>query len=300
MRVVISGATGLIGSALTEHLRTTGHDVVRLVRQSPSGNDVVWDPAAGSLPDDALAGAHAVVHLAGAGIGDHRWTDRYKQEVRDSRVTSTRLLADRIVAMRAAGDGPEVLVSGSAVGYYGNRGDEVLDETSNVGAGFLADVCREWEAAAEPAAKAGARVARIRTGVVLTPDGGALKKLLPLFKLALGGRFSKGTQWQSWITLDDEVGAITHLLGADIEGPVNLTAPEPVTNAEFTSTLADVLGRPAFLPVPKFAPSLLLGGELAQSLLYDGQRVVPKVLEGSGYVFAHPALEPALRAVLSR
>jgi uncharacterized protein (TIGR01777 family) len=193
-----------------------------------------------------------------------------------------------------------VLLSGSAVGFYGDRGDEVLDETSPGGSGFLADVCREWEAATAPASAAGARVVRLRTGVVLTPKGGALKKLLPLFKLGIGGRFGKGTQWQSWISLTDEVGAIAHLLTADVEGPVNLTAPAPVTNAEFTRTLGSVLHRVAVVPVPKFGPSLVLGRELAESLLYDGQRVMPMVLAATEYVFAHPSLEPALRALLSR
>lgn len=296
MRVVISGATGLIGSALTDHLRTNGHTVVRLVRRPASGDDVQWDPAAGMLPADALRGTDAVVHLAGAGIGDRRWTDAYRTEILESRTRSTALLAD---AIASTPDGPKVFLSGSAIGYYGATGDEQLDESSPAGSGFLADVCHQWEAAAAPAAAAGARVALLRTGIVLTPKGGALKKMLPLFKLGAGGRFGSGRQWQSWISLDDEVGAITHLLTADVTGPVNLTAPNPVTSAEFAKVLGKVLHRPALFPVPRFGPALLLGGELADALLFTGQRVLPAALERSGYRFQHSTLDAALRALLA-
>ena len=300
MRVVISGATGLIGTALTDHLRAEGHQVVRLVRGRPGANDVQWDPAAGVLPDDALDGAQAVINLAGAGIGDHRWTDEYRATLRDSRLRSTTLLAERMAERGTAGDNPGVLISASAIGYYGARGDEELDEASAGGDDFLATLCRDWEGATAPAAGAGARVAFLRTGIVLTPKGGALKKMLPLFKFGLGGRFGSGRQWQSWITLADEVAAITHLLTADVEGPVNLTAPSPVTNREFTEVLGSVLHRPTFMTVPRFGPKLLLGGELADALLFTGQRVLPRVLQDGGFQFQHPTLEVGLRAVLGR
>jgi len=295
MRIVISGASGLIGSALSAHLRAAGHTVVPLVRRAARPDEIRWDPAAGTLDQQALSGADAVVHLAGAGIGDHRWTDAYKREIRDSRVRSTELLATTIVA---AEQRPLVFLSGSAIGIYGARGDEELDEQSTVGTGFLADVCIDWENAAAAADEVGTRVAYLRTGIVLTPKGGALKKQLPLFKIGLGGRFGKGTQWQSWISLDDEVGAIEHLLTAPVHGPVNLTAPSPVTNAEFAKALAGALHRPSVVPVPSFGPRLLLGGELADALLFTGQRVLPAVLGRSGYEFRHPSLDGALRALL--
>jgi uncharacterized protein (TIGR01777 family) len=195
---------------------------------------------------------------------------------------------------------PAVLVSASAIGYYGDRGDEILDELSPPGEGFLPDLCVAWETATRPAEHAGTRVARIRTGIVLSKDGGALRKQLPLFKLGLGGRFGSGRQWQSWVTIDDVVRAIQHLLTADVAGPVNFTAPNPVRNADFTKTLGRVLGRPAVLPIPKLGPSLVLGRELAEDLLYSSQRVVPEQLEASGFEFAHPELEDALRHVLGK
>jgi uncharacterized protein (TIGR01777 family) len=271
--------------------------VVALVRRPAAGsNEIQWDPATGQLSAEALAGADAIVHLAGAGIGDHRWTDAYKREILDSRVRSTTLLAQRIAECSQR---PPVLLSGSAIGAYGASDDRVLDEASPYGTGFLADVCRQWEEAAAPAAGAGTRVAFIRTGIVLTPRGGALKKMLPLFKLFAGGKFGNGRQWQSWISLPDEVSAIQHLLTADVSGPVNLTAPNPVTSAEFARVLGSVLHRPAKLPVPAFGPKLLLGGELADALLFTGQRVLPKVLQQSGYRFQHSTLEAALTAVLA-
>ena len=298
MKIVVAGATGFIGTALTAHLRGQGHDVVRLVRSRPTGSDVLWNPAAAELPTDALAGADAVVNLAGAGINDHRWTDAYRKELVDSRTQSTGLLASAVAA--AGTDGPSLFLSGSAIGAYGPSDSRELDEASAPGTDFLAGLVRQWEAAAAPAVDGGARVAFLRTGIVLSPGGGALKKMLPLFKLGVGGRFGNGHQWQSWITLPDEVAAITHLLTADVEGPVNLTAPNPVTNADFTKVLARVLHRPAFLPVPRFGPALLLGGELADALLYTGQRVLPRALESSGFEWQHPTLEAGLRAVLGR
>lgn len=297
MRVVISGATGLIGTALCATLSEAGHDVVRLVRRNAGAGDILWDPARRSLPAGALQGADAVVHLAGAGIGDRRWSDAYRREILESRTSSTALLADAIATTE---NGPRIFLSGSAIGYYGATGDEQLDESSPAGTGFLADVCVQWEAATAPAAQAGARVALLRTGIVLSPAGGALKKLLPLFAIGAGGRFGNGRQWQSWISLPDEVGAIVHLLTAEVSGPVNLTAPNPLTNAEFTKVLASVMRRPALLPVPRFGPALLLGGDLADALLYTGQRVMPGALSRSGYRFQHPTLDLALRALLGR
>jgi len=299
MHVGITGASGLIGTALTSHLRTTGHDVTALVRQSPQAGEIGWDPSAGRLDPGDLEPLDAVVHLAGAGIGDHRWTDEYKRTLIASRIDGTTLLANAIAEL---GDqGPRVLLSGSAVGYYGERGDEILTEQSEPGDGFLADICRAWEASTAAASDAGRRVAHLRTGIVLSPQGGALKKMLPLFKLGAGGRFGAGDQWMSWISIDDEVRAIEHLLTADIEGPVNLTAPNPVKNHTFADTLGDVLGRPTFLPVPKFGPRLLLGSELADALLFDGQRVQPEVLTNDqGFSFSHSDLAVALRAILDR
>jgi hypothetical protein len=296
MRVIISGASGLIGSALTTHLRALGHEPVALVRRSAGSNEIQWDPAKGLLDAEALAGADAVVHLAGAGIGDRRWTDDYKRELLESRTKGTALLAERIAECSQR---PGVLLSGSAIGYYGPNDDRELDEHSPAGTDFLADLCVQWEAATAPAAAAGVRVAHLRTGIVLSKQGGALKKMLPLFKLGAGGKFGKGDQWQSWISLPDEVGAITHLLTADVSGAANLTAPTPVRNREFAKTLGTVLHRPSVVPVPAFGPKLLLGGELADALLFTGQRVLPTVLQASGYEFQHPTLDVALRAVLA-
>jgi uncharacterized protein (TIGR01777 family) len=297
MRVAITGASGLIGTALTEALQAGGHEPIAVVRRTPSSGEIGWDPAAGTMDPTDLSGVDAVVHLAGAGIGDRRWSDSYKQLIRESRVRSTNLLSETIAA---ADDGPRILLSGSAIGIYGSRGDEVLDENSQAGTGFLAEVCVDWETSTAVAAAAGIRVVLLRTGIVLSPKGGALKKQLPIFKLGLGGRFGSGAQWQSWISIDDEVSAIMFLLEHDISGPVNLTAPEPVTNTDFTKTLAGVLKRPALVPIPSFGPKLLLGSELATNLLFEGQRVVPRALEDAGYQFEHRDLETALRALLGR
>ncbi len=301
MDVAVTGASGLIGTALLPALRAAGHRPVRLVRATPAPGDdaVLWDPATGQIDAASLEGIGAVVHLAGAGIADKRWTPEHKAAVLDSRVQGTSLIARTIAGLATP---PAVLVSGSAIGFYGDRGDEVLTEASPRGEGFLADVVVAWEAAAAPAEEAGIRVPRIRTGIVLSPDGGALKKQLPLFRLGLGGRFGKGTQWQSWISLPDEVAAILHLLdpACTVTGPVNLTAPNPVTNRELTKTLAGVLHRPAVLPIPRFGPALLLGRELADNLLFGSQRVLPTVLEADGFAFRHATLEAALRELLGK
>ncbi len=296
MRVAITGASGLIGTALTARLREVGHTPVPVVRREPADGEIGWDPAAGRLDPADLSGIDAVVHLAGAGIGDKRWTDEYKRILLESRTHPTALLSESIAAID---DGPKVLLSGSAIGIYGARGDEELDETSPLGDGFLADICKRWEDATGVAEAAGARVVHLRTGIVMSPNGGSLKKQLPLFKLGLGGKIGSGDEWQSWISIDDEVAAIIHLLTADHTGPVNLTAPAPVTSGEFTKTLGSVLGRPTFMPIPKFGPKLVLGSELAENLLFTGQKVMPRVLLGDdSFTFRHPDLETALRALL--
>jgi hypothetical protein len=297
MKIVVSGASGLIGSQLVSTLKANGHDVVQLVRRSAGQGQITWDPKTGELDPAALEGCNAVIHLSGAGIGDKRWTDSYRKEILDSRTLTTALLATTIASLQRK---PEVFLSGSAIGIYGARGDEQLDETSKHGTGFLAEVCEKWEAAAQPAISAGVRTVFLRTGIVLSPKGGALKKLLPLFRLGVGGKFGNGKQWQSWISMDDEVGAIMHLLSANVSGAVNLTAPQPVTNAEFTKVLAQVVKRPALLPIPAFGPKLLLGSELADALLFTGQRVMPQVLSTSGFSFKHPTLESALRSLLTK
>lgn len=296
--IAITGASGLIGTALAAHLASTGDRVIRFTRTgSSSDSTIAWDPAAGRIDADRLRGADAVVHLAGAGIGDKRWTDDYKREILESRTKSTALLAS---AMADLADGPKVLLSGSAIGYYGASLDTEFDESSAAGTSFLADVCVQWEASAAKAVAAGVRTAYLRTGIVLSPEGGALKKLLPLFKLGAGGRMGSGRQWQSWISIDDEIGAITHLLTSAVSGPVNLTAPGAVTNADFTRTLASVMKRPSLVSIPSFGPALLLGKELADALLFTGQNVVPAALQHNGYVFRHSSLEAALRGILDK
>lgn len=297
MKIVISGASGLIGTQLVAKLSDSGHEVIRLVRRSPKAGEIQWNPKSGTLDPAALEGADAVIHLSGAGIGDKRWTSAYRKEILNSRTITTALLAKTIASLSRK---PSVFLSGSAIGIYGARNDEQLTEVSTYGTGFLAEVCEQWEAAAKPAVDAGVRTVYLRTGIVLSPKGGALKKLLPLFKLGVGGKFGSGKQWQSWISMDDEIGAIEFLLTANVSGAVNLTAPNPVTNAEFTKVLASVLKRPAIVPVPTFAPKIVLGGELADALLFTGQRVIPAALNASGYSFKHTTLESALRSLLSK
>lgn len=314
MKVAITGSSGLIGSALKGSLTAAGHQVLPVVRAASGDtagpDEIGWDIAAGTIEADKLRGVDAVVHLAGAGIGDERWTPERKREILESRTRSTALLA-RTLSDLAAEDNaaennpagprtgpPTTLLSGSAIGYYGNRGDEVLTEHSAPGDGFLAEVCIAWEAAAQPAIDAGVRTAFLRTGIVQSEDGGALAKSLPPFKLGIGGRFGDGKQWWSWVSIDDHIGAIRHLLDSDISGPVNLTAPNPVTNAEYTKALGRELGRPTLFPIPKFGPKLLLGGELTDVLLYESQRVEPTVLVDTGYRFRHKTIEECLAAVL--
>jgi uncharacterized protein (TIGR01777 family) len=296
VKVLVTGSHGLIGTALCSALEAGGHQVVRLVRGG--GGPVTWDPAAGILDDQAFDGVDAVVNLAGAGIGDKRWSPARKQEILDSRIKSTDLLSRRLASLPAK---PRVLVSGSAVGFYGDRGDEQLDEESPAGAGFLVGLVQRWEAATAPASEAGVRVVHLRSGIVQSPAGGALGKQLPLFKFGVGGRLASGRQYVSWISIDDEVGAILHALTTeDLVGPANLTAPNPVTNASYTKTLARVLGRPALIPVPRFGLALVFGREAAGEMLVGGQRVLPRKLEQSGYRFRQPDLEGALRSLLHR
>ena len=296
LTVGVTGSSGLVGTALVRHLAADGHNVVRIVRSAPQSTDIQWDPAMGLLDPEQLTKLDAIVHLAGAGIGDHRWSDEYKKQLVDSWIHGTKLLAEAIANL---GTGI-TLISGSAVGYFGDRDDEVLTESSDPGSGFLPELCRDWEAAADPAGAAGGRVILIRTGIVLSKAGGALKKMSPLFKAGIGGRLGSGRQWMSWISIDDEVRAIEHLLTTDFQGPINLTAPMPVRNTEFTKTLVHVLHRPGRLRAPSIGPRLLLGRELASVLLYEGQRALPEALLNDGYEFARSDLETALRAILDR
>jgi len=297
--VAITGASGLVGSALVPALQRDGHRVLRLVRVGAVGADtLVWDPAAGRIDAAGLEGVGAVVHLAGAGIGDKKWTPARKREIRESRTRGTTVLCDALAMLASK---PAVLVSASGVDYYGAHGDEPLTEDSPAGEGFLAEVCLEWEAATAPAEQAGIRVVRMRTGPVLSADGGVLKRMLFPFKAGLGGRIGTGKQWMSWISIVDHVGAIRHVLGRDdVSGPVNSTAPNPVTNAEYTKTLGTVVRRPTAIPTPITPLKVLYGMELVHSLLLTGQRVIPKRLLDTGYRFEHPELEPALRALLGK
>ena len=296
MDVVVTGASGLIGSALVPALWEAGHTVRRLVRRPPEAPDEVrWDPEAGTIDADGLAGVDAAVHLAGEGIAEKRWTPEQKRRLLESRTKGTGLLARTLAGLDPK---PRVLLSGSAIGFYGDRGEETLTEESPPGTGFLPDLVQRWEAAAQPAVDAGIRTVFLRTGVVLSPKGGAMGKTLPLFKLGLGGPVGDGSTWWSWISIDDQVGAIVHLLEADVSGPVNLTAPNPVRHGAYAKAQGRALHRPAVLPVPRFAPKLLLGSELAGSLLGDSARIRPTRLEASGYEFRHPTIDEAMVALL--
>jgi len=296
MKIAVTGASGLIGSALVPHLRGSGHDVMRLVRRpAASVDEISWDPRSGSVDLTRLEGTDAVIHLAGAGVGDHRWTDAYKREILDSRVDGTHTI---VTAMTALEKRPAVLVSASAIGWYGDTGDRAVDESAPAGTGFLADVVRAWEAAAGPAAAAGIRVVHPRTGLVVSSKGGAWARMLPLFKAGLGGKLGSGRQYWSWISLRDEIRALVFLLENEaLSGPVNLTAPTPLTNAEVTSIMGTVLHRPTLLPAPAFALKAALG-EFSTEVL-GSARVIPSVLESTGFTFEDPTLESALRAALA-
>jgi uncharacterized protein (TIGR01777 family) len=297
MRVIVTGSHGLIGRELAASLERDGHEVTRLVRGIPRQGEAGWDIKEGWIDARALEGHDAAVHLAGAGLGDHRWTHKYKREIITSRVQSGMLLARTLAGLDAK---PRVWVSGSAVGYYGDRGDEEMTEADGPGAGFLAEVCRQWEAATIPAEDAGIRVAHARTGIVQSGKGGSLEKLRLPFKLGVGGRFGSGRQWLSWISLDDEVAAIRHVLEhEELRGPVNVTAPHPVTVQEYVAAVGRALHRPALLPVPTLALDVILGREMAQEMLLGGQRVLPQKLLESGFTFRHPDLDLALRDALA-
>nr|MBA2600818.1 TIGR01777 family protein [Actinomycetota bacterium] len=299
MKVLITGASGLIGQALVHALEKRGDETVPVTRSASAADRAVrWDPQRGELDPGDVSGYDAVVHLAGEGIGDKRWTETHKARVLDSRVRGTTLLTESLAEVDRP---PAVLVSASAVGFYGHRDDEVLTEQSEGGDDFLSDVCRQWEEATQPARDAGIRVATIRTGLVMTPEGGIFPRTLLPFRLGVGGRLGPGSQWWPWITLQDEIAAILYVVDNDgLSGPVNLSAPNPVTNAEFTRTLARVLRRPGVFSVPSAALRLILGEEMASELLLVSQRVLPRKLLDGGFAFAEPRLEPALRNMLGK
>jgi len=294
LKVLLSGSSGLIGSALLSSLRANGNEVKCLVRKPAAATgEVFWDFSS-PLDPRPVSGFDAVIHLAGESIAA-RWSSARKRHILESRIVPTRFLVE---AMNQSQPRPRVFICASAIGYYGDRGEELLPEESTSGQGFVGEVCRQWEAAAQGAAAAGIRSVQIRTGIVLSSKGGALAKMLPPFRIGLGGKVGSGRQWMSWVDLRDEVGAIQHLLNAEsISGPVNLAAPSPVRNAEFTSALAGALHRPAIFPMPAFAARLAFG-QMADELLLSSQRVEPSKLTASGYVFQHPALLPALESIL--
>jgi len=293
MRIGVTGASGFLGQRLVPALREAGHGVVCIGR-GPDG-DVRWNPSAGTIDVEGCTGLDAFVHLAGANVGE-RWTSAHRREIRDSRVLGTALIARTAAALTPR---PRMLVCASAVGIYGDAGDEMLDEASPSGNDFLADVGRAWEAAAEPARQAGIRTVHLRFGVVLSRRGGALARMLPVFLLGGGGRLASGRQWMSWISIEDAVGAVLFALAHEtLAGAVNAVAPQPATNAEFTATLARVVHRPALFPVPAFALNLMFG-EMAQGTLLASQRVIPGQLLAAGYAFRHATLEPALRAAVN-
>jgi uncharacterized protein (TIGR01777 family) len=288
-RIAVTGPSGLIGSALVGHLKEQGYEVQRLVRRkATTSEEISWDPAAGTVDLGALEGVHAVIHLAGAGVGDKRWTKKYRATILNSRLLGTTAIAHAVEKVK-----PSVFISASAIGYYGETGNRAVSETDRVGDDFLATVCREWESAADLAGNV--RTVKIRTGLVLDPVGGALGRMLPLFRLGVGGKLGSGKQWWSWITLHDEIKAITHLLNSSISGPVNLTSPFPVTNQEFTGTLARSLHRPALFPVPGFALKVALGGFSTEIL--GSKKVLPSVLSEDGFAFDYPHLTGALAAL---
>ena len=300
MKIIVSGASGLIGSALTRALRAEGHDVWHLVRRarsegSLSAHEIRWDPPSAQVDVPALEGADAVVHLSGASISDGRWTEARKQVLRSSRIDSTRVLVDSLLRLRQP---PRVFVCASAIGYYGNRGDEILTESSGPGRDFLSLLARDWEAEANRAAHAGIRTAILRFGVILSAEGGALPQMIRPFKFGVGGRIGSGRQWISWIALEDVIRIIQRAIGdAALHGPVNVVAPEPIRNADFARVVGQVLHRPALVPAPKFALRLALG-EMADALLLGSQRVLPEQLLKANYSFQYQDLESALRAIL--
>ncbi|MBA3766963.1 MAG: TIGR01777 family protein [Acidobacteria bacterium] len=299
MKILVTGASGLVGSALVPFLESKGHEVLRLVRSEPKTGSVEirWEPEKGIEKLEQLEGLAAVVHLAGENISEGRWTNEKKARIRDSRVKGTRTLSEALAQLSAP---PQTLISASAIGFYGDRGDEVLNEQSASGDNFLAEVCREWELAARSAAEKGIRLVALRFGVILSPEGGALQKMLTPFKLGVGGRVGDGSQYMSWITLEDVIGVIYYALTNEtLHGPVNVVAPRAVTNLEFTKALGHVLSRPTLFPAPAFALRLAFG-EMADALLLSSARVEPQRLKESGYIFQYPELEGALRHMLKK
>ena len=300
MKILISGSSGLIGTAATTALKSDGHNVVHLVRPGKTTNpgDIQWDPMRATVDVAGLEGIDVVIHLSGAGIADGRWTEERKQLLRSSRIDTTRVLVDSLSRLKQK---PRLLIVASAIGYYGSRGDEILTESSATGTDFLALVCRDWEAEASRAAERGIRTVMLRFGVVLSGKGGALPKMLPPFKLGVGGRLGSGQQWMSWIAIEDVLGIIRHAIANEqVSGPVNLVAPNPVRNEEFTRLLAGMLHRPAIFSAPAFVLRLAMG-EMADAVLLSSDRVKPEKMLAAGYKFRFEILEPALRAaVLSR
>ncbi len=295
MKILVAGSHGLVGSALIKSLEAQGHEVFRLVRYAPhSKSEIEWSPDRYSIALSLIEGFDAVVNLAGESIAEGRWTDDKKRRIRESRVKGTKLLGDALANLTAP---PRAFVCASAIGYYGNRGDELLNEDSARGTDFLSEVCSEWEQATALAAEKGIRVVNARFGIILDQEGGALKKMLPPFRMGIGGRLGSGKQWMSWITLDDVINALHFALtNESLRGPVNYVAPNPVTNADFTKTLGRVLSRPTLFPVPEFAIKLLFG-EMGEALLLGSQRVAPTQLEQAGYQFKHAQLEAGLRDI---
>ena len=300
LSVLVTGSSGLIGSALVPALERSGHQVTALVRRPPAASEAQWDPEAGTIDSAAVAAADAIVHLAGEGVGAKRWSSEQKRKILDSRVRGTTLISETLAAL-PEGERPRVFVSGSAIGYYGDRGDEVLTETSASGSGFLAEVAKRWEASTAAAEEAGLRVVHLRTGIVISPKGGAMGRIIPLFRLGLGGRLGSGRQYWSWVSLRDEVGLILHALSHDdVRGPMNATGPVPVTVAELATALARVLRRPAALPVPKVALGLVMGRQMALEMVLSGQRALPEVAASTGYSFHDADVSSAFRTALKR
>ena len=296
MKILVAGASGLVGSALIPSLESDGAEINRLVRSSPKANEIEWHPNHGGIDATRLEGFDAIINLAGENIAEGRWTDEKKRKIRDSRVDGTHLLSEAIAKLATK---PRVFLCASATGFYGDRDDEILDETSDSGGGFLANVCRDWEGATEPTAKAGVRVVNLRFGPILAHEGGMLGKMLTPFKMGMGGKVGSGKQYISWVAIDDVIGAIKLALADEsIHGPLNVVSPNPVTNEEFTKTLGEVLSRPTVMSIPAFAARLAFG-EMADEMLLVSQRVAPKKLNEAGYQFKHPELESALRHYLA-